>query len=334
MRGPFIAQRAALCALLASFALVSVFPACAAPTQPKRETAPMMTYPIGRFEIDVPKTFTLAIQTQKLHYVEITEIPWLKDVPREQALKQLWESRLSEINKLRPPKGKDKALVDTRELSEPGKGAKSVLYLGNDASIKDGYWDLLAEMGTVAVWFKLSGLIQYQDDMLKDLIEIARAYHPGDPLSRGVKGDWFYTRHGALNLPYMEQEEAYARFEKHPLELKLEVETKETHTDEAPNEGLLARTAAVIASGYAAGVNIERIRSRKRMLSGMMGEEEVDLMKSKDDAKFSFAWIYSGKKDSGVFPEIQITMDAKDGQLEEKLKLWDALLNSFKPIGQ
>ena len=66
----------------------------------------------------------------------------------------------------------------------------------------------------------------------------------------------------------------------------------------------------------------------------MMGEEEVDLMKSKDDAKLSFAWIYSGKKDSGVFPEIEITMDAPDGQLDEKLKLWDALLNSFKPVGR
>lgn len=208
------------------------------------------------------------------------------------------------------------------------------MYFGNYASIKDGYWDLLAEMGTVAVWFKLSGLIQYQDDMLKDLIEIAHAYHSGDPLSRGLKGDWFYTRHGALNLPYLEQEKTYARFEKHPLELKLEVETKETRTDAVPNEGLLARTAAVIASGYAAGVNIERIRSRKRTLSGMMGEEEVDLMKSKDDAKLSFAWIYSGKKDSGDFPEIKITMDAPDSQLDEKLKLWDSLLDSFKPVGR
>jgi hypothetical protein len=327
-------QRIALCALLASFTLASVFPACAAETKTKRETATMMTYPIGRFEIDVPKAFTLAIQTQKLRYAEITETPWPKDVPRELARKQLWEARLSEINKLRPPKGKDKALVETRELTNTGEWARSVLYYGNDASNKDGYWDILTDLGAVAVWFKLSGLIQYQDDMLNDLIEIARAYHPGDPLSRRLKGDWFYTRHGALNLTYLEQEETYARFEKHPLELKLEVETKETHTDEAPNEGLLARTAAVIASGYAAGVNIERIRSRKRTLLGMMGEEEVDLMKSKDDAKLSFAWIYSGKKDSGVFPEIEITMDSPDGQLDEKLKIWDALLSSFKPVGR
>ena len=334
MTGSFLSQRAALGTLLASFALACVFSACAAETKLKPEIILMMTYPIGRFDIEVPKAFTLAIQTQKLRYVEITEILWPKDVPREQARKQLWEARLSEINKLRPPKGKDKALVETRELRGPGEWARSVLYLGNGASIKDGYWDMLAEMGTVAVWFKLSGLIQYQDDMLKDLIEIARAHHSGDPLSRGLKGDWFYTRHGALNLPYLEQEKTYARFEKHPLKLKLEVETKETHTDAPPDEGLLARTAAVIASGYAAGVKIERIRSRKRTLSGIVGEEEVDRMKSKDDAKLSFAWIYSGKKDSGDFPEIKITMDAPDSQLDEKLKLWDALLDSFKPIGR
>ena len=38
--------------------------------------------------------------------IEITEVPWPKDVPRELSRKQLWEARLSEINKLRPPEGK------------------------------------------------------------------------------------------------------------------------------------------------------------------------------------------------------------------------------------
>lgn len=323
---------AAWCVLSVSVALTVLFPACAAETKSKRETTAMKTYPIGRFEIDVPKAFTLVIQTQKLRYAEIMETPWPKDVRRDQARQNIWEARLGEINKLRPPKGKDKALVETRELANVGEWARSVLYYGNDASVKDGYWDVLTNLGTVAVWFKLSGLVQYQNDMLKDLTEIARAYVPGDPVSRGLKGDWFYTRHGAINLPYLEHEETYARFEKHPLGLKLEFETRVTHQVE--ELGLIERTAAAITSGFAAGVDIERIRSRKRTLSGIPGDEEVDRMKSKDDAKLSFAWIYNGKKDSGNFPEIELTMESKDGDLDEKLKVWDAVLDSFKPVGQ
>lgn len=130
----------------------------------------------------------------------------------------------------------------------------------------------------------------------------------------------------------MEQEEAYARFEGHPLGLVFRIETKDTHQVE--EHGLIERTAALISSGYAAGVAIDRIRSRKRALSGISGEEEVDRMKSDGDVKLSFAWVYNGKKDSGDFPEIEITMESPDGQLEEKLKVWDAILDSFKPVGQ
>ncbi len=43
---------------------------------------------------------------------------------------------------------------------------------------------------------------------------------------------------------------------------------------------------------------------------------------------------YAGKKDSRVYPELLIEIEAKDGQLEEKRKLWDALLNSFKPVAK
>lgn len=326
---------AAWCVLSVSVALTVLFPACAAETKSKRETTAMMTYPIGRFEIDVPKAFTLAIQTQKLRYAEVTETPWPKDVPREQARKQLWEARLAEINKLNPPEGKKEVVIEAREFPDAGEWAKGVFYYGSDMTDKSANWDLLIDTGLIGVWVKSdrskitpTGI----EKMIRNLTNIARAYTSGDPISRGLKGDWFYTRHGAINLPYLWQEETYARFEKHPLGLKLEFETRVTHQVE--ELGLIERTAAAITSGFAAGVDIERIRSRKRTLSGIPGDEEVDRMKSKDDAKLSFAWIYNGKKDSGNFPEIELTMESKDGDLDEKLKVWDAVLDSFKPVGQ
>jgi len=66
-------------------------------------------------------------------------------------------------------------------------------------------------------------------------------------------------------------------------------------------------------------------------LSNYLGTEETVLRaKTKEKTDLSFIWRYAGKKDSGVYPEILIEIEAKDGQLEEKLKLWDALLNSFR----
>ena len=41
--------------------------------------------------------------------------------------------------------------------------------------------------------------------------------------------------------------------------------------------------------------------------------------------------LTAGEEDSGKRPEIQITMESADGALEEKIKVWDAILDSFKP---
>ena len=166
--------------------------------------------------------------------------------------------------------------------------------------------------------------------MLQLNLDIARAYHPHTPTTPPPKENVFFLEHGYIALPYLEQEEAYARFEGHPLGLKLRIQTNETHKDEPQNEGLLGRLTAVLATGFAAGVDIEKIRTGKREIAGLKGEETVLRAKTKEKTDLSFIWRYAGKKDSGVYPEILIEIEAKDGQLEEKLKLWDALLNSFR----
>ena len=43
-------------------------------------------------------------------------------------------------------------------------------------------------------------------------------------------------------------------------------------------------------------------------------------------------WRYAGKKDSGEYPEIVLEMESPDGNLKEKLKIWDAILESMKPL--
>ena len=167
--------------------------------------------------------------------------------------------------------------------------------------------------------------------MLSKSLEIARAYHVIDP-NNPTKENSFYLQYGAIALPYLEQEEAYARFEGHPLGLKLRIETNETHKVE--QAGLIERTAASLLSGFAAGVDVDTIRSGKRVVAGMRGDEQVLRMSDKDGVMLSFAWNFQGEKDSGDKPEILISMEAGDGQREEKLRIWDAILDSFKPVGR
>ena len=115
--------------------------------------------------------------------------------------------------------------------------------------------------------------------------------------------------------------------------MKFEITTTETHQVE--QSGPVERLAAALAMNFALGVKVDRIRGGKRTAAGFSGEEIV--LKMTNDDKTStlrFGWEYHGKADSGSEPEIHVEMETKDGQLEEKLKLWDVLLNSFKPVAR
>ena len=80
--------------------------------------------------------------------------------------------------------------------------------------------------------------------------------------------------------------------------------------------------------------DIKKIRSAKRKIADLDGEEEVIRATAQGSTQLDFGWRFAGRKESGDYPKIRIRMESADGGLEEKLKVWDALLNSFKPIGR
>lgn len=296
----------------------------------------MRTYPMGRFSISVPIEFERTSQSHRFRGCNIEEFLWHQNSNREQAGKRVWDNHLSEIHKLRKPDGVDKLIIDSRKISNFKSFAEGVFYYGNYISARRGNWDILVDKGQTGVWLKYRGDLKAKEEMLNWVIDIVKAYRtypPNNPSSL-PSGNWYYTKYGAINLPFFEQEQTEASFYYRPLDLKLKIEMNDTHTEEAPDEGLIGRTTAVITTGYAAGVDIERIRSRKREIAGLKGEEEVDRMTSKDGTELDFGWRYAGEKNSGERPEILITMDSPDGNLDEKLKIWDAILDSLQPMYQ
>lgn len=295
---------------------------------------PMISHYIGRFMIQVPQSMNVVHRSASLRHRELRDLPWATGAVSEVLRKEIWMSRVKEIEKLPPPEGKGRALIEEREMTDPAGFTQAVLYFGDSDAGDRVFSEMLAARKLSGLWIKSIGVETKVQKMMEQNADIARAYHSRDPADAGLKANGFYLEHGYILLPYRSQEEAYARFEGHPLGLKLRIQTNETHEDEPHDEGLLGRLAATLATGMAAGVDVEKIRAGKRVVGGLKGEETVLRAKTAGKTDLSFIWRFAGKKDSGDQPEILIEIEAKDGQLDEKLKLWDAVLNSFKPAGR
>lgn len=241
---------------------------------------------------------------------------------------------MAEIAKLKAPKGKEGVVIDTTEFAGIGKWSKGVFYHVNPDIPRRIGFEMLFDTGvdSKGVWLKIKGTSR--EAMEKNVPNIARSYQPrryGD--LKLPPGNWFYTRHGAVNLPYLEQESAAARF-LNPLGTKIKIKTMEIHKTEAEGHNLLGRLNAVLATGYNAGVDVKKIRTTKRIVAGLSGEEIVVRHDDGEDKSLTFMWRHGGKPDSGTEPLVLIEMNAEDGEVDAKLKVWDAVLDSARPLNR
>jgi hypothetical protein len=289
----------------------------------KGEQPGMKTYYLGRFAIDLSAEFKLEIQSQKIRYAEVSDFKW-KERDREKERDALWAQKIAKIKKLKLPKGRKQIIIEEPHLKDIGVWAKAVEYYG-DYRIGDYvYWTVLVDYGESGIWLTLYGL--NNEKSIKNFTNILTHYRYGfDNLTK----DSFCLNHGRIELPYLEQEEIYARFAG-PMGMKLKVEMEEIH-EEPEQGGIISRTTAALATGFAKGIAIDKIRSRERILEGLDGEEEILQGDEGRGKNVNFVWEYQGKVDSGERPEIQIIMDTKADNLDEKIKIWDRALNSFRP---
>jgi hypothetical protein len=64
----------------------------------------------------------------------------------------------------------------------------------------------------------------------------------------------------------------------------------------------------------------------------MKGEESILRISEDGEKTIMFTWEFNGKEDSGEYPTTTIEMEAPDGKLDEKIAIWDAVLDSMKPM--
>ncbi len=284
----------------------------------------MKTYYMGRFAIDLPAEFKLEIQSQKIRYAAVSDFKW-KERDHAKERETLWAEKIASIKKLKLPRDKKKIIIEEVNFPQFGKWAKGVLYYGNYVSPRTLYWTVLLDYGDIGIWLQIDGT--KKDQMADHFIKLLSHYQYGfDNLSK----DSFCLNHGRIELPYLEHERIYARFAG-PMGMKMEVEMHEIHK-ESKHGGIISRTEAAIVTGFTPGINVNKIRSRKRPVAELPGEEEI--LQGDDGIKkdLSFDWEYLGTVESGEQPWIQITVDTKPDSLDEKTKIWDKALDSFRPV--
>jgi hypothetical protein len=305
-----------------------------------RASKSMETFYIGRFSIAIPAEMKEAggSRSHKVRDFKLSEIVWPKGISHVKAREAEWKKYLAEIKKPTLSKTAEEIIIKTQVFPRLGKWAEGVFYFASN-STKTANWAVLMDTGPVGVWVKTNPPVlidkeNRSNNAAKNISTIGKSYHEMDSNTARPKGDWFYLKHGAINLPYLWQEKSYIRFEGHPLDLKIEIDMDMDAGHKRPQFGLIEKASATIDSGYAsaANVSIKNIRSQKREVAGMPGDEVIDRLTDKDKKTLDFGWEYIGRKDSGEYPTIRITMESPDGNLDEKLKIWDAVLDSLKPM--
>lgn len=316
----------------------------------------MEEHRIGRFAVSLPESFTLLSASFEHRFAKVDTVGLPQGDDHAKAVDAVVKARLAEISKLNPPEADwvDGIVIEQRRLQAGQHAVIAVCYWGDSIDPESISWDAFFDYGSSGLWVSVAGYYLYDDPdaegvsdemdfprlerfkekLVADFMEIGMAYRPEVGTGRDGEQNWFYLQHGAIALPYLEQEDARVRFEDKERGLRFQIETESV--DEVEEAGLMDRLGALVTSGYASGfgVSVDKIRTGKRKVAGLKGEEAIFRMEDSEREEVTFSWEFSGKEDSGDSPSILVTIETENRDIKEKTELWDAVLDSMRPTGR
>jgi len=299
-----------------------------------RFNEPTITYGAGRFVVDIPASMTFAggysFQGRK-----IEEIVWQDE---EDAL-NIWNNHIEKISRREAPQGMSSALIEEREIAGIGVWCKTVLYFNEPLDPHYGAMDLLVNTGPTGLWIKAwDKKLSAKETIYEISTDIARAYRAPEKRFDRVEvvdgSDAFYLRYGAVDLPFEYKESVDIVFREHALDDRLKIHIMTWVVHEESKIGLLERAANSLMMKLVGDLKIEKLRSGRRTVAGLPGEELIEKFTENGRNTLSFTWMHLGKKDSAHWPRVVVDMESRDGHLEEKLDLWDAILDSMRAAGR
>lgn len=282
---------------------------------------------VGRFSLEVPAGARRYGEHDEVRDLELTEVALAE--PLDKAFGVAWARKLAEIAEIRAKRLEPEWIdgeVHSRHELEPGRFV-AVLYHTDNVKIAVQY-DALRQVGAAGLWLMRPGDTEDIRPTLDTIAVVGRAYQPRPAGAPPAKGDVFHLPHGAVVLPFHEQEKAKAVFKGGPLDVEIDLATEST--PEPEGGGLMARFGQAVAkAGAAFAAGASPVRNRGRTVAGMKGEEFV--MRDSEGGKLYFMWEFRGEANSGARPEIQLQMITKDERQKEKMAYWDALVDSLRP---
>jgi hypothetical protein len=278
-------------------------------------------------------------RTASLRYVEVCEIEWPKDIAHEQARKVEWDKFMVENQKLTPPDGADKVIIKVQDFAGVGQWNRGTLYHRYGDDNEEATWNLLLDVGSSGVWLKSRSTLledeHISNRVANNISNIAKSYKliNMNNVNRHLSDDWFFFRHGIVDLPYSAQEESNAHFEGHPFNLVLDLKMDMDIGYYRETVGLIENTKEMLAAAkLLSGGSMTKIRLQKREVAGMKGEESILRILDGEERSLQFTWEFNGKENSGEYPTTTIEMESPDGNQDEKIKIWDAILDSMRPM--
>jgi type VI secretion system (T6SS) Tli4-like immunity protein len=310
--------------------------AAGCPTEPRKEDrmaaevlgAKVVKQCVGRFCLTVPAGMARSADTHVVQGVTLEEVAW--DASAKDPWEAEWLKRLQQIEGLKSrrylPSDAHGTILEQR-MFKPGS-LKGVFYCAE--AIKEvATFGAIYNAGEGGLWLQMDASVKNKEVPAERIAEIAPTYRLAEPGAPPPRGAYSLVR-GYLAAPFKLAEEAHARFldSSQKLDLSFSSET----TFEPRKDGLMARfSSALERSAASLFAGIRPVRSQKRKVAGLPGEELVLHGTEGKKGELSFTWTTPGEARSGRHPEIGIELTTPDDHQEERLKLWDALLDGITP---
>ena len=287
---------------------------------------------LGRFTISVPNAIRVDSSKFVINFTSLQEIAWKNPGQHESELEKLWQGKLDEIKSVTPPKDKKEALIEVKDVNRNGIVMKTILSYP-DRRFKDRVkYDVFRDLGVIGIWASMVGTENRLNNIKETVLNVAEQYKLNSATETNTTNSKYLLNYGYVYLPFKYAENSYVRLIADHFNSKITIETKVVEKVEKTN--LIERLTAALASNYAPGVSVEKIRAAQRSVAGMKGDEVVMRGKEGDKSELSFSWRFNGEKNSATAPRMTIEMESPDEMLEQKLVLWDALLDSIRPVPQ
>ena len=302
---------------------------------PNLPPCPVTMFPVGRFMIPVPKDMKLGSGIHNVNKITIEEIAWKKGRDREEYLKEVWMpvrtkawERYVEGGKLGPSNQGGWAEDDVSHLF--GYPAMLFCYRSKTADhnidVYIGLPEAILRL-TESRFYPVGNACLAMEERILNLF---KHYRFGN---KNVAPDSFFSAGGRVEGLKTWYEQAGLGAKRHASESRpkiyLRFDTLPPVTSESPK-------SIYVISGVVRkyGMKLHVLRSRKRVLAGMEGLEEVYVGGNKDDDELELTafWRFQGVPKDPEKPDVEIQMTCPESAKEDALRMWDAVMTKFTTV--